>query len=348
MTVLLLGPYPPPHGGVQTNLVAIRQFLLERRIPCSVINLTRHRRPDAGGIYYPSTGAGVVQRMLALRPEIIHLHFGGTLSRRLLGLCIVSTLIPGARVVLTFHSGGYPSSPAGKAAHPRSITAWILRRLDAVIGVNQELVDFFRRLGVPDERARLISPYTFSTEPSEAPLPDPLGSFYRAHNPRLITVSGLEPEYDLPSQIQALGLVRQRHPEAGLAIIGAGRREAEIRAVIAAVPYSAHVLLCGDMPHAVTLRAVSESNLFLRTTLYDGDAISVREALQLGLPVIATDNGMRPPGVHLAPISDAQALARAIEQQLADVAGRPGNIAPGGEQNLQAVVDLYSELIRRP
>ena len=32
MTVLQLGPVPPPHGGVQTNLIAIREHL--RRTAC--------------------------------------------------------------------------------------------------------------------------------------------------------------------------------------------------------------------------------------------------------------------------------------------------------------------------
>ena len=43
MTVLQLGPYPPPHGGVQTNLVAIRDHLRRHGMAATVINLTRHR-----------------------------------------------------------------------------------------------------------------------------------------------------------------------------------------------------------------------------------------------------------------------------------------------------------------
>ena len=96
MTVLLLGPYPPPHGGVQTNLVAIRQFLLDRGIPCSVINLTRCKRPDGDGVSYPSSVAGVIRRTLALRPDIIHMHFGGVLSRRLLALAFAAMAVLGA------------------------------------------------------------------------------------------------------------------------------------------------------------------------------------------------------------------------------------------------------------
>jgi len=66
------------------------------------------------------------------------------------------------------------------------------------------------------------------------------------------------------------------------------------RARIAATPYRDRILLYGDMPHALTLLATLHSDLLLRTTLYDGDSVSVREALYIGTPVIATDNGMRP------------------------------------------------------
>ncbi len=54
----------------------------------------------------------------------------------------------------------------------------------------------------------------------------------------------------------------------------------------------------------------------LRTTWYDGDAISVREALHFGVPVIASDNGMRPEGTHLIPARDLEALVAAAEKIL--------------------------------
>src|SRR5205823_13637384 len=52
MRVVQLGPYPPPHGGVQTNLVAIRDLLRKSGHECLAVNLTRHRREDAGDVFY--------------------------------------------------------------------------------------------------------------------------------------------------------------------------------------------------------------------------------------------------------------------------------------------------------
>jgi glycosyltransferase involved in cell wall biosynthesis len=154
----------------------------------------------------------------------------------------------------------------------------------------------------------------------------------------------LEPEYDLPLQIEVLGEVHQQFPDAGLVIIGAGSLEAEMREQIQNKSYADHILLCGDVPHSITLRAIAESDLFLRTTLYDGDSISVREALLAGTPVIATDNGMRPAGVYLIPRSEPNALRQAIEQVLKHDAPRQTQ-NDTGEQNIQKVFELYRELL---
>lgn len=342
--VVQIGPFPPPHGGVQTNLVALRDFLRKREIPCAVINLTRFRRADGDGVYYPKNAVALLWRLARLRGDIIHLHFGGNLNPRMLGLLLVCSLLPRSKVVLTFHSGGYPSSEAGKTAGPRTLRGWIFRRLDAVIAVNPEIVELLHRFGVDPRRARLIYPHAFSGPAGDDPLPEPLAGFFAAHQPALLTVGMFEPEYDLGIQVEALAAVRKRFPEAGLVVIGGGSGEEQFRQEVASRGCHGHVLICGDVPHQVALQAIGRAALFLRTTLYDGDAISVREALHLGTPVIATDNGMRPEGVHLVPRGDAAALCRAIEQRLGE--GERGGLrtrAEINEENLEAVLRLYGE-----
>jgi glycosyltransferase involved in cell wall biosynthesis len=320
-----------------------------------VINLTRFKQVDADEVYYPRDAFELVRLLLRLRYDVIHLHIGGNLAARLLALGLVCSMLPWARVVLTFHSGGYSSSKEGQAARPFSFRGFVLRRFDRLIGVNAEVVDLFHRFGCAPDRTRLISPHAFPNDLSETAiprtresLPAPLGRFFTSHDPVLVAVAGLEPEYDLPLQIDALATVRARHPNAGLVIIGGGSTEGEIRRLIATKSYADHILLCGDVPRDVTLGAVARGDVFLRTTWYDGDAISVREALQLGTPVIATDNGMRPSGVRLVPMRNLDALNEAIDEQLA--APKPRALADDqiSEQNLRAVLDLYREITASP
>lgn len=343
MKVLLLGPYPPPHGGVQTNLVAIRSFLLKNGIPCSVINITRHRKPDADGVYYPEGPAQLVQLLARLDYDLIHLHIGGMLSNRLLALSLVCARWPRKKSVMTFHSGGFPSTPEGQALSPPSFAGLVLRSFDGIIGVNEEIIRFLQRMGVRPERARLISPFAFLGG-SGAELPPSLAEFFATHDPVLTSVGLLEPEYDLPLQISALTPIRKKFPQAGLLLIGSGSLESGLRERIGASPSAAHILLAGDVPHAATMEAMVRSRVMLRTTLYDGDALSVREALRLGTSVIASDNGMRPEGVRLIPKADLGALVSAIELELQNPAA-PKTASAGDEGNIKAVFEFYRELL---
>ena len=282
-----------------------------------------------------------------LKYDILHLHLGGILSRRLLRLGLVCTLQPGSKSVMTFHSGGYPSTPEAQATGPNSFAGFVLRRFDALIGVNPEIISFFRKLGIASERTRLIYPHAFPQEEAPAAtLPEPLQSFFLQHDPILISVGLLEPEYDLPIQIQALGQVRKKFSNAGLVLIGSGSLESDLRQRIAQQPYAEHILLPGDVPHPATMLAIAKAQLMLRTTHYDGDAVSVREAIHLGTPVIATDNSMRPGGVHLIPKCDLSQLLHAVEQQLATKTPARHQPSAADESNLQAILDLYQDLVR--
>ncbi|MGH9355122.1 MAG: glycosyltransferase family 4 protein [Terriglobia bacterium] len=344
MRVLLLGPYPPPYGGVQTHLIALRRYLADHQIPSELINLTRYRRPNADGIYYPRTPQRLAQLLLSLRYDIAHLHAGGHLSWRVLSVALACASIPRRRTVFTFHSGGYPSSPAGKNAHRFTCQAFVLRRFDRLIAVNGELRDFYHGCGAPLSRIRLISPYAPVHIPEGTALPKEMEAFYGQHDPVLLNVAGLEPEYDLPRQVQAFHLLRKSFPRAGLVIIGSGSLENELRSLIARLPEREHIMLCGDVPHASTLLAMRRCSVLLRTTLYDGDAMSVREGLQLGTPVIATDNGMRPAGVVLIAPANLDALRAATENLLRGGAPRSKPVI-ADDRNLSAIVDLYRELL---
>ena len=164
MRVLQLGPYPPPHGGVQSNLVAIRTFLRRQGVPCAVINITRHRKPDADEVYYPRSAAGLIQPSRAIGLRHDPPSYRRNADRRLLGLGLVCTLLPGSKSVMTFHSGGYPSTPEGKSIGPNSLAGFVLRRFDGLIGVNPEIISFLQRLGVAPDRTRLILPHSFLSE----------------------------------------------------------------------------------------------------------------------------------------------------------------------------------------
>lgn len=350
MHVVQIGPFPPPHGGVQSNIVAIRAHLRAHGARSSIINITRFRDAVDDDVYHPASARALAWLLARLRCDIVHLHIGGNLTTRLLALGLVCTWIPRVRAVLTFHSGGFPSSARGRRMRRSGFAAFVLRRFDRVIAVNDEIAEFFARLGCEAaciERIRPDAVPALDIDPAAAdPVPHAAREFISQHDPVILSVGGLEPEYDVPLQIELLGRVVRRYARAGLVVIGAGSQEAEIERSIAERPWGRHVLLCRDVPHAATLRLIAESRMLLRTTHYDGDSIAVREALHLGTPVIASDNGMRPSGVRLVPPRDLDELDAAVGRVLDEPAPlRRGTRVASDDRNIAQVVDVYRQLL---
>jgi glycosyltransferase involved in cell wall biosynthesis len=310
------------------------------------MNITRHRKAEGDDMYFPASAAGLLMRVGALRPDLMHVHLGGHLGRRDLALCFALSAIPGTPVVLTFHSGGFPGSEAGKRAGRASVAGGVLRRLDGLIGVNSEIVEVLHRFGVAPSRTILLEPHSISAASLSVAveaMPASLRAFAASHSPFLLTVGLLEPEYSLELQCDSLPDVLERHPGAGLAIIGSGSLEPALRARLAMSPVRDHILLCGDVPHQGTLAAIARADVLLRPTQYDGDSVSVREALALGTKVLASDTGMRPPGTRLLPSLDRQALMNGILETLGSEA--PAARGNRGEGNLDAVIDFYGTVM---
>ena len=345
MRVLQLGPFPPPHGGVQTNLAAIHHELRRRGHTAFVANITSTRRPSDEGVYYPANTLELLELLIRLDYEIIHLHFGGQLSFRLVLLYLVCTLLPGKRTVLTFHSGGYASSAAGRTAGWWTLRGFVFRRFDLIIGVNREIEALFEKFGVSRSRLRIVAPY--STDPrvdqqGGTAFPPVIEDFLTSHTPVLATVGGLAPQYDVPIQLRLLSWLRETQGAAGLLIIGDGSIRDEIKSAICQAGLSEHAMLCGDTPHEVTLEVIRRADVVLRTSKYDGDSIAVRESIALGTPVVASDNGMRPPGVRVFRIGDLDGLCDAVAEALAD-GDTPVTIDV--HDGIATVIELYQALL---
>jgi glycosyltransferase involved in cell wall biosynthesis len=125
------------------------------------------------------------------------------------------------------------------------------------------------------------------------------------------------PEYGAAVLLDAFALVRARRPDAGLVVYGPGTRAPALAAAVRARGLAGSVHHLGELPRDRALAVVAAADLFIRPTLADGDAISVREALALGRPVVASAVGARPSEAALFPPGDAVACAEQVFQTLA-------------------------------
>lgn len=343
LRVLQLGPVPPPEGGVSRNLFAIRDRLLGEASACKVVATTNSgAAADGEDIHFPRTPLAFITTLRSIDADITHLHLGGEITPRVLALAAAVKIFGRGKKVLTMHSGGFPGSPAGRAASPATIAAMIFRQFDHIIAVNEEIAEVFRRYGIRDEDLSIIPPFDLSRPPAGLELPAEITDFAGKHYPLLVSVGGLEPEYQPILLIESLKKLKAGHPDAGLIIVGGGSMRREAEKAIDDHKLENDVLLSGALQHDVVLKLIEEANVMLRLTKFDGDAISVRESLFLGIPVIATNVGIRPEGVHLIGEQTPEAIVEAIEAVLSE----PQQIVGISDTNdhIGEVVALYRKL----
>lgn len=345
MHILQLGPFPPPVGGVTRNMLAIRDELRSGGNKCSIIATTKSTDTvDEPDVYHPGSAWALIKQIRTLKCSILHLHIGGDLSARVLALAFICSLLGRNKSVLTLHSGAYPQTAEARSAKRNSIRGMIFRRFSRLIAVNDAIADVFLRFGVPADDIRIILPYSLKMPDPSVAVPKELKDFFDSHSPVLLAVGGLEPDYDPLFQIAAMKEILTEFPNAGLMIVGDGSMRAEVEAAIHDSGYSESIFLSGNVEHEVTLHLINDADVLLRTTLFDGDAISVREALHLGTPVIATDSSTRPDGVRLIRSGDRNGLTEAVRLSMKE--GETKISTPDdGSENISTVIELYKEML---
>jgi glycosyltransferase involved in cell wall biosynthesis len=123
--------------------------------------------------------------------------------------------------------------------------------------------------------------------------------------------------------IDGFARVAARRRDAGLVICGvAGDINPvlwrEVERLIAHHKLADRICIVDDLPHEQFLAALKRSSLYLRTPTSDGVASSVLEALAMGIPVVAAENGTRPNGtINYAP-TDGKSMADAIDNVLSN------------------------------
>jgi glycogen synthase len=344
LRILQLGPYPPPEGGISRNMLAIREELLKRGHTCSIIATSRSSRVDAGqDVYHPNSVLKLLRLLSSLDFDVLHLHIGGDVSRRVLSLAMACALFAKDKSILTLHSGEYPVSKEGQKASQRSLRGRIFHRFSRLVAVNAAIANVFRRYGINEDRIRIILPYALRQPDPVVKMPNGFISFYKRHSPMLLAVGGLEKDYDPLFQIASMNDILKSFPQAGLMIVGDGSMRHKVEVAVEESGYKENILLGGNVEHHVVLHLIKDADILLRTTLFDGDAISIREALFLGTPVIATDVSERPDGVELIKVGDKTALLEATRRALQKERNENQQLQADNTQ-IKQVVDLYQEL----
>ncbi len=318
MKLLLVGPYPPPHGGISVHVRMLQERTLRSGIECKVLNTDpRAAKSDQ---YLKIDGVCSFVRILSAHVRdgwAIHVHTNGHNPKSWLVafVCGIAARL-GAGGHLTLHSGLAPKYLSEGNVFIRALARAACRFYDRIICVNCDIRDAVAELGLPGDQLEIKEAYLPAIA-LKASLPPDLEAWARARSPLVSTTMFFRPEYGYDLLVSALLKLRQSHPNIGCIVMGGAENPPNIATM------KDLLWLAGDTEHDLCIEIMSRSNVFVRPTYRDGDSVSVREAVGLGVPVVASNVGTRPDGVFLFNPGDVDGLV----QQVQNVVKPRGEIA---------------------
>jgi len=348
--ILLVGPYPPPFGGISVQILRLQKSLQMRGFLCQVLNIGEYRSEDLPGAISIKSHIGYLWNLFGFARQgyIIHIVTSGHNFKSWLSAlaCSVVGLINRKRSVIAVGSGLLPKYIASSKGMEKKIIHLTLQLAGAVICRNDDSKAALILSGAPKKTTAIIAGF-LGVNPAEiGEVPEEIQNFIDQHHPVIGAHAILDPEYGLQLLLDAFSALVQDFPNLGIILIGLKESDAEQFRGYQCLRQQ--IFPTGFLQHPAALAVMHSLKIFVRATLFDGDSNSVREALSLGVPVVASNTDFRPPGVTLFTIGNSEELVRQVKQVLNQLPINTASTAYASQDeseiNLNKILEIYNYL----
>lgn len=314
--VMLVGPLPPPAGGMANQTRQLAELLDAEGAEVAMVQVNAPYRPRWAGRI---RGLRALFRLLpylaalwreAGRTDLAHVMANSGWSWHLFAAPAIWIAWLRGVPALVNYRGGEAGAFLERSA---PLVRWSVRRSAGLLFPSGFLQEVFSRHGMPGR----VVPNIVDLQRFR-----PAG---RAEGGwQLMVARNLEPIYGIDTAIRAFARVLSRHPDATLAIAGSGPQEGELRSLAEREGVAAAVRFTGQLDRDQMAALYRESHLMLNPSRVDNMPNSVLEALASGLPVVSTEVGGVPFIVEhgrtamLVPPDDPAAMAAATLEIMSD------------------------------
>jgi glycogen(starch) synthase len=264
----------------------------------------------------------ILAPILAARADVVHVHLGEDLA--VLPVGAAAARLHRLPLVLTVHTSlrhtlaGCDLRSAVLKTVGSPIELWGEHSAEAVLVITPRLYRLLLADGVDENRIHLIPP---GVNPSlfEGPFEDP---FAGVGKPRVLFVGRLAPQKGVGTLVAAAGLLED--PSAQVLLVGDGPERKALEPESKRIGIADRVHFVGFLAHERLPAVLVHADLLVLPSIYEELGTVLLEAMQPGLPIVASKTGGIPDviedGVNglLVPPCNPGALARAIDRLLAD------------------------------
>ena len=345
--VLLVGPFPPPYGGLAVQLCQWQRYLAATETyTCKVLNIGESRTMDLEGCISVTGNLAFLRQVFqyARNGYLIHLLTNGHNFKSWLScvVCASAGLVNNRQTLIVLGSGNTARylTQVGPMAN---MVMWLTLKLAGhVICRNEETRIALLQCGASGDRVSIVPGFLGVDASPALSIPDMVRDFVDSHEPVFGATASVDPEYGIPLMFALLERLHSTYPRLGLILMGPNLDAVRSRYG----PLPGNVLATGPLPHASVIGTMQRLHVFLRPTHFDGDSISVREALALDIPVVASQVGFRPPGVTLFPAGDLEAFVAAVGNVLLDDTDNTHASEPRESSTPERLTKIYNQLFQ--
>jgi glycosyltransferase involved in cell wall biosynthesis len=319
LRVTLVGPLPPPAGGMANQTRQLVELLKGEGARVAVVRSNAPYRPAwIRKVHVLRALFRLVPYLLALwraagSSQLFHVMANSGWSWHLFAApAIRIAALRGVPVIVNYRGGEAASFLAKSHGRVRATLA----KAAALIVPSKFLQSVFAEYGV---EARIV------------PNVVDLDHFFPARNrlragAHFVVARNLEPIYDIGTAIRAFATVRQQHRDSRLTIVGTGPELGRLMDLVESAGVSDAVDFRGGVGPDTMADIYRTADVMLNPSTADNMPNSILEALASGVAVVSTDVGGVPYIVKngttalLVPPRDPAAMAQAAFRLLADPA----------------------------
>lgn len=325
----IVGTIPPPFGGVSVHVNRKLDLLRRHGIDAKLYEQTGKSDPLRGVYPLGTAKWRFLRLLLRFQEDVIHFHFNKHVALSM--AYQVLKLRPGKSYSITVHSERPCREYFELGTRFQKAMGNYFRNAKHLVCVNRNICDFMTEtLGIASSRISMIPAFLSPTrsELDESQIPESVVQFIHSKDKVIGThgwfgyfvdgnhVYGFEQIARLAREISDSG------KNIGIYTVISGCYEPAHREKILRLQreLSDHWLIVESPFSCAAL--YQRTDLFLRPTLTDGDSVSIRECLSLGVPVLASDAVERPAACQTFPTQDYQTFSDSFWKLLNDSENR--------------------------
>lgn len=350
----LIGPLPPPSGGMANQTRQLARLLEQEGIAVEVVQTNAPYRPHwIGKLRGVRAAFRLVPYLVTLwhaagRVQLFHVMANSGWAWDLFAAPAVWIARARHVPVIVNYRGGDAANFFARSLYRIRPTLRIAHRVVVPSGFLQQV---FARFGfTADIVPNVVDLGRFA--PRQAP------EVRASDGPHLIVTRNLEEIYDIGTAVRAFAIVAKAWPKAHLTVAGTGPERDRLLGLARTLGVESRVSFVGRLDNDHIDELYRRADVMLNPSVIDNMPISILEALASGVPVVSTAVGGVPFIVEhgrtalLVPARDAEAMARAVLEILSDRALAARLVNQGREsvqqyswQNVRAHwLQIYGEI----